>query len=183
MNNIWIFSFFSGSGLLDLGFEDSGFEIVFVNEYHKPFLDAYIFSRRKLEYNPPRYGYSYKDIENFLSFEDQKVLKDYIFREKNNKKVVGFIGGPPCPDFSVGGKNRGHHGDNGKLTGVYIELVCSLQPDFVVFENVKGLWRTKRHRAFYEKVKSKLHSAGYITTEQLINSILWSSCYSLQVLF
>lgn len=42
-----IFSFFSGAGFLDLGFELSGFDIAFVNEVHPPFLTAYKYSRKK----------------------------------------------------------------------------------------------------------------------------------------
>jgi DNA (cytosine-5)-methyltransferase 1 len=38
-------------------------------------------------------------------------------------------------------------------------------------ENVKGLWRTKKHRVFYEEMKTKLHNEGYLTTERLINAI------------
>jgi len=45
--NLSIFSFFAGSGLLDLGFEDNSFNIVFVNEFFKPFLNAYQFVREK----------------------------------------------------------------------------------------------------------------------------------------
>jgi DNA (cytosine-5)-methyltransferase 1 len=40
-----IFSFFAGSGFLDLGFESEGFSIAHVNEFHPPFLDAYKYSR------------------------------------------------------------------------------------------------------------------------------------------
>lgn len=37
-----IFSFFSGAGFLDLGFETQGhFNVVFVNEFHKAFNDVY----------------------------------------------------------------------------------------------------------------------------------------------
>ena len=39
--DVEVFSFFSGLGLLDLGFEDAGFNIVFVNEYDKRFINAY----------------------------------------------------------------------------------------------------------------------------------------------
>ena len=41
-----VISFFSGCGLLDLGFEDSGFEILFVNEIQKEFgsFDTYLWS-------------------------------------------------------------------------------------------------------------------------------------------
>ena len=44
-----IFSFFSGSGFLDLGFEKNGFEIVFVNEFHPAFMKAYKYSRKKMK--------------------------------------------------------------------------------------------------------------------------------------
>ncbi|MGP5190439.1 DNA cytosine methyltransferase, partial [Vreelandella alkaliphila] len=43
-----IFSFFSGSGFLDLGFEKAGFDIVFVNELDKSFINAYEYSRRRM---------------------------------------------------------------------------------------------------------------------------------------
>ncbi len=171
MSKISVFSFFSGSGLLDLGFEDAGLETVFVNEYHKPFLDAYKYARNNIGYKEPKYGYSESDINNYLAKENQKFFIDAINKEHSLNRIIGFIGGPPCPDFSVGGKNRGRHGDNGKLSEIYIDLVCSLKPDFVLFENVKGLWRTKRHREFYEEIKTKLQNSGYVTTEKLVNSI------------
>ena len=119
---------------------------------------------------PPKYGYSQESIEIFLKDPEKSYLKKNVLYEQK-KSFVGFIGGPPCPDFSVGGKNKGESGKNGKLSGTYIDLICDIQPDFFVFENVKGLWRTKRHREFFEKLKSKLHKRGYVTTEKLVNSI------------
>lgn len=44
------------------------------------------------------------------------------------------------------------------------------KPDFFIFENVKGLWRTKKHRAFYDKIKEEL-SEFYLLTDRLTNSI------------
>ena len=52
-NKPLIFSFFSGAGFLDLGFEHSGFEIAYVNEVHAPFLDAYKYSRARMHIPPP----------------------------------------------------------------------------------------------------------------------------------
>jgi len=47
---IGVFSFFAGAGFLDLGFEQAGaYEILFVNEFHKPFVDIYINSRKKMK--------------------------------------------------------------------------------------------------------------------------------------
>lgn len=166
-----IFSFFSGSGFLDLGFELGGFDIVYVNEIHKPFMESYKYSRKSLNLPTPKYGYHEGDITELLDPNNLAGLNQAVIEEKNNNNIVGFIGGPPCPDFSVGGKNRGGEGDNGKLTATYVDLICKEKPSFFLFENVKGLWRTKKHRAFYDEMKEKLQLNGYVTTERLINSL------------
>ncbi|MCV5432547.1 modification methylase NmeDIP, partial [Escherichia coli] len=57
-----LFSFFSGSGFLDLGFEHSGFNVGFVNEFHEAFLNAYKHSRIKMKIKEPYYGYHNGDI-------------------------------------------------------------------------------------------------------------------------
>jgi DNA (cytosine-5)-methyltransferase 1 len=166
-----IFSFFSGAGFLDLGFEHEGFDVVYVNEIHAPFLKAYKFARQILNVSEPEFGYFQGDIQYLLDGSRMRHLQQQIDNLHANNFPVGFIGGPPCPDFSVGGKNKGRKGDKGKLSASYVELICKQQPDFFLFENVKGLWRTKRHRAFYEELKQKLHKAGYYTSERLINAI------------
>ena len=168
-----LFSFFSGAGFLDLGFEKAGFHTSFVNENHTPFADAYVYARKNLDdpIAPPNLGIYTQSIVEFLSGSLKKRLADLIQDQRTHSDLVGFIGGPPCPDFSVGGKNRGRDGDNGKLSDAYIQLICQQKPDFFLFENVKGLWSTKVHRTFYEELKMKLQKNGYITTDCLINSI------------
>ena len=52
-----IFSFFSGAGFLDLGFEDAGFQIAFVNEVHKRYLEVYKHSRKQMNYPAPEFGF------------------------------------------------------------------------------------------------------------------------------
>ncbi|GJD20436.1 cytosine-specific DNA methyltransferase; DmnC [Rivularia sp. IAM M-261] len=170
-----IFSFFAGSGFLDLGFEVSGYDIVYVNEIFKPFMAAYKYSRVNLNLPLPEYGYhdgEDNDINKLIESSHANYLNNFVKDcRTNDTNVIGFIGGPPCPDFSIGGKNRGYLGDNGKLSSVYVELICQHMPDFFVFENVKGLWKTKKHNLFYQSLKVKLQSAGYILTDRLINAI------------
>ena len=166
-----IFSFFSGAGFLDLGFELSGgFNVVYVNEFHKAFNDVYKYAREKMNIEPPIYGHHVEDITQIIGTDKLDSLKSQVSASKA-ETLTGIIGGPPCPDFSVAGKNRGKEGENGKLSGTYISLICETLPDFFLFENVKGLYRTAKHREFFEHLKSKLHKAGYVLTEQLINSI------------
>ena len=167
---IKIFSFFSGCGFLDLGFEKNGYEIVLVNEFFKPFLDAYKYARLNMGIPKPMYGYWNTDINRFLS-DDKNILTEYIKDARDDGSLVGFIGGPPCPDFSVAGKNRGKEGENGKLSRSYADLIIGAKPDFFLFENVKGLWRTARHRAFFEELKADFANAGYALANRLTNSL------------
>lgn len=169
-NNPIIFSFFSGSGFLDLGFEISGFDVRFVNEFHKPFNEAYQYSREQMKLASPKYGHSNLSIEDYLDGSEKELLLKLV-NESKEDSLVGFIGGPPCPDFSVAGKNKGSEGENGKLTRVYVDCIINNQPDFFLFENVKGLWRTAKHRAFYEEMKTRLEANGYLLTDRLTNCI------------
>ncbi|MBS7565653.1 DNA cytosine methyltransferase [Mucilaginibacter sp. Bleaf8] len=169
---IGIFSFFAGAGFLDLGFERTEkFETAFVNEYHRPFMDIYRGARKNMGIPEPMFGHEVKSITDYHDSAEFEKLKEKIEEAKERFGTIGFIGGPPCPDFSVGGKNKGQHGENGKLSGTYVELICNTQPDFFLFENVKGLYRTAKHRAFFESLKDQLHDAGYVLTENLINAI------------
>lgn len=166
-----IYSFFSGVGILDLGFSDIGFDIVSVNEINEKFLDAYIFSRKNhLIDLVPKYGYNNINIRNYL---DDNEWNHLCPEYKNTAQtLVGFIGGPPCPDFSTAGNNRGAKGINGQLTGVYIDLIIKREPDFFVFENVRGLYATKKHKIYYDYLKRKLYRAGYSLFDSIENA-LW----------
>lgn len=166
-----IFSFFAGVGMLDLGFQDAGYEVVFVNEFKQEFMNSYCYARRNQNYIQPIYGHHVNDINFFLNGIGEQNFQQYINNEKQNGELIGFIGGPPCPDFSVGGKNKGREGENGKLAKSYIDMICRFKPDFFLFENVKGLIKTQKHREYFEELKCELKNNGYILSEQLMNSL------------
>ena len=132
MKKIKLYSFFSGCGLLDLGMEEAGFDIAMVSEKYEPFLEAYKYSRKKMKIKEPEYGYFNDDICDYLE-ENSKL--DILIEKDKRDSIIGFIGGPPCPDFSTAGKNKGINGDNGKLSKTYFDLICKEKPDFFVFEN------------------------------------------------
>ncbi len=167
MMNLEIFSFFSGLGILDLGFHDVGFNVCFVNEVNNDFLTSYKYTRAKMNMPPPEYGYANSDIRNVFT-EDKW---NNIYKDARKKGIIGFIGGPPCPDFSFGGKNEGGSGTNGILTQIYCEMIIEKQPDFFLLENVKGLIQTKKHKDFFEGLKRNLHDSGYYLVETLDNAL------------
>jgi DNA-cytosine methyltransferase len=166
-----ICSFFAGAGFLDLGFETAGFEIAYVNEFHSPFIAAYKYSRSKMGLAQPTHGYFEGDIELCADGAQSDRLSKIVSAANAENRLIGFIGGPPCPDFSVGGKNKGQHGSNGRLSMTYIKLITTQKPDFFVFENVKGLYRTAKHREFFDGLKRELGAAGYACTEKLVNAL------------
>ena len=160
-----VFSFFSGLGFLDLGFEEVGFQIEFVNEKNKEFLDSYKYARRNKN-KTPKYGYYCESTTNLLNDE----IWESIFGSQTSRQI-GFIGGPPCPDFSVAGKNKGFSGINGQLTSDYIALILKRRPAFFLFENVKGLYKTQKHREYYEVLKQNLKKARYTLFDGIVNSL------------
>jgi DNA (cytosine-5-)-methyltransferase len=170
VKSLRIYSFFSGAGFLDLGFETEGFNIDFVNEYNKSFFEVYKYARKNMKFKEPKYGYYCGDINNLLKDKGKKHLSLYISSGRKNE-LIGFIGGPPCPDFSVAGKNKGIIGTNGKLTKSYKRVILLYEPDFFVFENVKGLWNTKKHKEEYNKIKRAFSRKGYVLVDRLVNSL------------
>ena len=170
MNRLKIFSFFSGSGFLDLGFELNGYTIEMVNEISTPFMRAYQYARKIMGLPTPEYGYANRDINEYLAVRKNE-LSSLIIKARGDGDFIGFIGGPPCPDFSIAGKQKGRDGNNGKLSLAYVNLIVEHRPDFFLFENVKGLWQTARHRQYYEELKTKLFDAGYEMADRLVNAL------------
>ena len=73
-----VFSFFSGAGFLDLGFETNGFEIAAANEIYEPFANAYRGSRGGMKIDLPSYGLDVDTIESYFETRKLKSLKGQL---------------------------------------------------------------------------------------------------------
>lgn len=167
-----IFSFFTGAGFLDLGFEDAGFVPMMANEIDKNFSRVYRYSHEQMKRLMPKFDLQTGDVCAYLESDAKKrELHKQICEARKECSLVGFIGGPPCPDFSVAGKQAGSTGKNGRLSQVYIDIICENKPDFFVFENVKGLWKTAKHRAFFDSIVRQVQQSGYAIDYRLINAL------------
>jgi DNA (cytosine-5)-methyltransferase 1 len=166
-----VLSLFTGGGFLDMGFEKAGFETVWTNELNPVFADMYSYGmtlwRKSLNSNAePKTISELRSIENIFAPE---IIRSAF--SNGRPDFFGIIGGPPCPDFSLGGKNRGAKGANGRLSGVYINRICKILPAFFVFENVPGLYRTKIHRDFLSKFEKKLERCNYCLDLKILNAL------------
>ena len=139
-----VISFFAGCGGLDLGFKQAGFEVVWANEFDKNIHATY-------RLNHPSTILCEKDLREI----DLSEIPD----------ADGFIGGPPCQSWSVGGSGRGLQDERGQLFLKYIEIIKQRHPKFFVIENVFGMLTHQHISTFLvfidtlEKAKYKVHYA------------------------
>ena len=166
-----VLSFFTGGGFLDIGFEKAGFKIVWTNEADKDFAEMYSFGMEKW-----RKSFFKKSTKATISARGnvERIFAPEILKNAfngNRPSFFGIIGGPPCPDFSSGGKNKGGKGLNGRLSKTYVHRICSINPSFFIFENVPGLYKTKKHRKFLSKLEDTLEKNNYCLDLKILNSL------------
>jgi DNA (cytosine-5)-methyltransferase 1 len=165
-------SFFTGGGFLDLGMTRAGFPVVWSLEVQKSFCDAHdygmqtLFASQNIEGAVPTIN-----CRDDIRKKGPGAIRREALGTLNRGDHFGMIGGPPCPDFSVGGKNRGFAGDRGQLTQLFIERICELEPSFFLIENVKGLISTRAHREFLDQELWKLEEKGYAVDLRVLNAL------------
>jgi DNA (cytosine-5)-methyltransferase 1 len=167
-----LFSFFSGAGFLDLGLIRAGFRIAWSLEADPRVCTAHNFGMKSY-FEAAGEGHE----APLISAPDKIQHKgpQIILREATGSfgrgDDFGIVGGPPCPDFSIGGKNRGEQGEQGRLTRIFVERICELEPQFFLIENVKGLISTRKHRVFLLGELWKLEEKGFAVDFAVLNAL------------
>lgn len=91
-------------------------------------------------------------------------------------KLDGIIGGPPCQAYSIVGRARNSHKKNEDeriyLYQHYIEFLKYYNPNFFIFENVKGLLSFKDHKneLLLPKILEVFEKSGYKAEVMIVNS-------------
>lgn len=166
-----LISFFTGGGFLDMGFEQAGFKVRWTNEVNPVFAEMYSHGMTlwKQSQDPAADTVEISDKRSIMNITPQQVLKAAFPQKK--PKIFGIIGGPPCHDFSNGGKHLGGNGKNGRLSMIYVNRICKIKPSFFVFENVPGLYKTRVHRKFLLRLERKLERNGYCIDLKILNAL------------
>jgi DNA (cytosine-5)-methyltransferase 1 len=140
------FSAFTGVGGFDMGMP-SGWECVGMSEIDK-------YANMVLKYR-------FKDLKNYGDIEkiNYEELPDFDI----------LIGGSPCQDVSVAGKRAGLVGLRSRLFFSYVALLKVKQPDYFIFENVKGLLSSNEGRDFAEVI-NQFSEAGYDVWWQVLDA-------------
>ncbi|GIP22903.1 DNA cytosine methyltransferase [Paenibacillus sp. J22TS3] len=168
-----ILSLFSGAGFLDLGFLNEGFQVERALEVNEQFIYGYNkafeeYAKRTSNLYWSKGMISHKHISETMDLSDKKNI---ISISKEFKGITGIIGGPPCQDYSIAGKNLGILGERGKLIYSYLSFVKKIKPEFIFFENVEGLSKTKDHRESFKLLLETLDQLGYKVWHKIINPL------------
>jgi len=138
---------FCGGGGMSLGFQNAGFEVIASFDNWERALNVY-----RNNFNHPANQIDLSDVE--AAIEAITPL---------NPEVI--IGGPPCQDFSSAGKRDETLG-RADLTYRYADIVCAIQPNWFVMENVERI--KKSH--ILQDVIEQFSNIGYGMTAVILDA-------------
>lgn len=135
-----VFSVFSGVAGFEIGLDKNKFEVVGFAE-NDPHCSAVL-------------NYHWKDVPNYGDVKE--INYDTI------SSVNICCGGTPCQDLSIsrGDDRKGLDGRKSGLFFEYIKIVKKLQPDYFIWENVKGSFNSRNGWDF-ARVQMEMASTGY----------------------
>jgi len=80
-----------------------------------------------------------------------------------------LVGGSPCQDLSIAGKRKGLAGGRSGLFHHYVRALKEKQPQYFIWENVKGALSSSDGWDFAE-VQNSFSEAGYAISWQILNA-------------
>ena len=147
---------FAGVGGMSTGATQAGIDVKFAVECDKLAASAY-------RTNHPHCEIFATDIRRLPS---QKIKQ--IPRGSDGTVVFG---GPPCQGFSYSNtRTRGAHNENNWLFEHFVRVVKIWQPDFVVFENVRGIINTAKG-LILNAIIDRFEQLGYTLSYGILNAV------------
>lgn len=147
---------FCGAGGLSAGLEMSGFRVV-------AGVDLFEAAGKTFEATHPHAVFLGKPI--------QDVSVEEIMSTTGLKRgeLTVLAGGPPCQAYSVYNHQRGMHDGRATLFREYLRLVEGLQPEWIVMENVMGIYSIGGGEAV-RAIKSELRALGYTVEDKVLKA-------------
>ncbi len=148
-----VVSLFSGIGGLDKGFIDSGFKLVWANDFDKYAVQTYK-----------------------ANYDSEIIFGDITEIDLNSiPRHDVLIGGFPCQPFSMMGEMRGFEDTRGTVFFRIIEIIKNQiergnTPATIVLENVRSL-RTHDNGNTFAVIRKSLEDLGYKVYDEVLNSV------------
>ena len=146
---------FAGAGGLSLGATMAGVEVLYAIENDTHAAETYRCNHKKTELF----------VEDIRSIDVHKISLP-----KTGNFTSILFGGPPCQGFSTSNqKTRNKQNPSNWLFKDFIRIMNLIMPDWVVFENVKGIFETEKG-LFKTALLSDMVSSGYTCTWIVLNA-------------
>ena len=143
-----VVSLFSGIGGIDLGFKQTGFDIVWANEKDHDAATTY------------RVNFGDKElVEEDIRRVDIKTIPDF------DVLVAGF----PCQPFSIVGRQRGFNDPRGNLFFEIARILDVKRPSIVFLENVANLMEHDNGKTFLV-IYNTLAQFGYAVKYKILDA-------------
>lgn len=147
---------FCGAGGLSAGLEMAGFSVLAGN-------DIFEAAGKTFEATHPHAKFIPGPIEELTIEQLLEVTK----LERGELTVLA--GGPPCQAYSVYNHQRGMHDERATLFREYLRIVDGLQPQWIVMENVTGIYSIGGGEAV-RAIKQELAEIGYSVEEAVLRA-------------
>lgn len=155
-------SLFCGAGGLDLGFINSGFDVVYAADYDPSAVKTYNANHR---------GERAEQVD-LLTTTAAELYDRAVVSRGVTGLVEGIIGGPPCQGFSRGNAARCFSDPRNQLAVKYAEIVnyfyAKNDIKFFLFENVPEIL-AKKNAEFLTQLRNEL-SQNFVIYEKEINA-------------
>ncbi len=156
-------SLFCGSGGLDTGFRQAGFNVGLAYDVD----EAAIATHRR---NHPG---SFAEQADLSKLRPEDILRSWEARY-GGTKIAGVIGGPPCQAFSVGNVHKRDDDPRAALPVHYANILKFLNRkvglDFFLFENVSGLLGDE-HSHQLMRFRRLFEEAGFLLFEKKLDAV------------
>jgi len=134
---------FAGAGGMSLGAKAAGINIRIAVE-----LDKHAAATYKANHNDTK-----------LIVDDIRNIRQFDIERKNQPLIV--FGGPPCQGFSTSNqRTRSSENSNNWLFMEFVRVVKEVRPEWIVFENVRGILETEKGK-FLEQITNSFADLGY----------------------
>lgn len=147
---------FCGAGGLSAGLEMAGFKVL-------AGVDLFEAAGKTFEATHPNARFIGKPIEDVTINE---LIEATGVRPG---QLTVLAGGPPCQAYSVYNHQRGMHDARATLFREYLRIVKGMQPEWIVMENVMGIYSIGGGEAV-RAIKSELKALGYEVEEKVLKA-------------
>ena len=147
---------FCGAGGLSAGLEMAGIAVLAGNDLFEAAGETFARTHPNAQFIPG-------------AIEDLSIGRLMTVAGLRRGDLTVLAGGPPCQAYSVYNHQRGMHDSRATLFREYLRVVDGLRPEWIVMENVAGIYSIGGGEAV-RAIKSELGALGYTVEEKVLKS-------------